>query len=241
LGELCRLYAIREEHFRTDSYVTFVTRYGDPATVGRIGAPVLSGLWRRLLQAASGHVEVLPSLPTDPIDAVGRYRLRYATARRSATDEPLPEIAQGAAFWIRLVSPQRPDASLAWAGWHLVLLNHHLGLDGFRALLPRQANDPADWEPSLPVSGMLTLPRDAILRHEAPDLGVFGMVAVLTRDLLPSELLGALGQESAYGLALEPVLDELTAHVAPAMQRGRAALAMTRYQVVPPDSGAADG
>lgn len=242
LGELCRLYDISEGDFRTLSYVSFVATYGDPTTISRIGESALSIVFRLLLRAASGHAEILMAPPTDDAPDDERLaRLRYATARDPNAVEPLPEVAQNAPFWVRLVSPQRSDAALTWAGWHLALLNYDLHRDGFRALLPRETNDPAHWSDRVPATGMLTLPRAHILRHEAPDLGEFGIVAVLTRDPVPPSLLDALGQEQAHGLALEPVLDELTAHLATAVQGGRAAIAVARYRVIPPHEGGSGG
>lgn len=234
LGELCRLYAIRESDFRTCAFVTFVALYGDVRTVTLPDTPALAIAWRLLLRAASGHIEILSSLPPeDASEAAHINRLRFATASSHA-DIPVPAIVQGKPFWLRLASPQRADAELAWAGWHLALFNHDIGRDAFRALLPRETNDPAHWSPLVPVTGFLTLPRAEILRHEAPDLGEFGIVAVLTREPLPALILDTLAQERAHGLTLEPALEELASHLATSVRDGDAALAETRYVVVPP-------
>ena len=241
LPELSRLYALRESDFRTLSHLTFVSIYGDATTGSQIGASALSIIWRMLLRTASGHAEILLAPPADDVPHERPIaRLRYATARDPHAAEPLPEIVRGASFWIRLVSPQQPDASLTWAGWHLALLNYDLGHDGFRALLPRETNHPAHWADRLPATGLLTLPRAAILRHEPPDLGEYAIVAVLTRDPLPPALLDTLSQERMYGLALEPTLDALTAHLVTAVRDGRAAITAARYRVVSPGEAGPD-
>ncbi len=232
LREICRVYAVSENDFRLKSFADFAGNLGYKADDHKAGS-VLSGAWRRLLANSSGYAEIMPTRPDPGAAMAARVgRLRYATARRKGEGSAMPEIVQGAPFWLRLTSPQRPDLRWAWAGRYVTLLNQDAGRDGFRAVLPCEANEPADWIVRYPDEPMLVLPTVPILRHEAPDEGVFAMVAVLTDHPLPADLDLALSREAAHGLALEPALEELAVWLAGEIACEQAVLATARYRVV---------
>lgn len=150
---------------------------------------------------------------------------------RNDPDDALPEILQGSPFWIRLTSPNR-GARRVWTGWHLLLFNRDLAHDTFRALLPRETNEAADWTAIYPDARSLDLPRSPVLRHPATELGHFAIVAVLSDEAAPRAQVGVLMKETAHGPVIEATLEELTAWIEQRIGMRRAAVASACYRVM---------
>lgn len=194
--------------------------------------PAPSAAWRKLVAAGSDQLAILTADPwPDKKHAVARRGMDFAIASRDDPDDALPEILQGVPFWIRLTSPHR-GIRRVWAGWHLLLFNHDEARDTFRALLPREKNEAADWTAIYPDARHLDLPRSAVLRHPATDLGHFAIVAVLTDEPAPRGQVGPLMKETAHGSVIEATLEELTSWIEPRIGMRRAAVARARYRVV---------
>lgn len=233
LARICRIFAIQAADFRGTDYATFVDICeGRAPSTATPAHPAPSAGWRKLVAAASGQLAILTADPwSDERQAAARRGLDFAIASRDDPDDALPEVLQGIPFWIRLTSPHR-GARRIWAGWHLLLFNHDIARDIFRALLPRETNEAADWSTVYPDTRHLDLPRSAVLRHPASDLGPFAIVAVLTDEAAPRRQLGALMKETAQGPVIEATLDDLAAWIEQRIGMRRAAVARARYRVV---------
>lgn len=226
---LRRIYRVDAVSFRTEPFPVFRQRFGDELSL----ASPISRAWRTLIaDSPLRFIRITVERPSCAGSGRAlRPRLRYAESR-SRTGPEGPRIRQNEPFWIELESPLTRSGLVQWQGWHLLLFNRDYALNGFKCLVPANA-DPAEFGPALfPAdTARLVLPRQPVLRHGERDEGAFELVAVLARAPAPEHLLRQLAGDDAHGLAIEPALDELAQWVAAAVTADAAVTARVRYTV----------
>lgn len=235
LAIICELYGVDEASFRADPYEVFVLKCTGrwDALAGMSG---LSLAWRRHIDRADDcQITLVTDDPFRPPQRP-RSRLRHPVLSPRGSGPRHLEVARKAPFWIGLASPDDEEANPVWRGWHILLFSHDCSSDSFRCLLSgRQDEDVAIR--TYPDDGVAFLPSRPLLRHEAPDLGIFEIIAILTRIPVPAELLERLSEEEAHGMRAEPCLDVLAHWLTLVEDERGVAIRRIRYQVVAPAAG----
>lgn len=227
VSEICRICDADEEAFKEIGIGAFKDLCRARAQPARH-----LGDWRATLRHETlGNGRILLR---DPLGASADTP-RYASMM-AGHHADIPRVHAGAAFWMEFSSPPARNGGPLWAGWHVMLFNHDVKLQGFKCMLPTYGRHAAFATVAFPAKGRLLLPRGPVLAHPSDERGEFEMVLIASKEPVPEPIVDALSAEAAQGPAIEEILRLLAEWLDQRLPRSTAGVAKAPYRVVAAES-----